>query len=88
MTTQIANSTLQQDGLKDSLLEFPDNQLLIDLCGEYDRNLAVIEEALDVQIVRRGNQLSILGTSAGLSEATAVLQSLYQRLEIGRPIEA
>jgi phosphate starvation-inducible PhoH-like protein len=48
----------------------------------------MIEKALDVQIVRRGNQLSILGPAAGLSEATAVLQSLYQRLELGRPIEA
>jgi len=88
VTTQIANNSFQQDGLKDSLLEFPDNRLLIDLCGEYDRNLAMIEKALDVQIVRRGNQLSILGAAAGLSEATAVLQSLYQRLELGRPIEA
>lgn len=88
MTTQLANNSSQQDGLKDSLLEFPDNRLLIDLCGEYDRNLAMIEKGLDVQIVRRGNQLSILGAAAGLSEATAVLQSLYQRLELGRPIEA
>lgn len=88
MTTQLANNSSQQDGLNDSLLEFPDNRLLIDLCGEYDRNLAMIEKALDVQIVRRGNQLSILGTAAGLPEATAVLQSLYQRLELGRPIEA
>jgi phosphate starvation-inducible PhoH-like protein len=88
VTTQLANNLSQQDGLKDSLLELPDNRLLIDLCGEYDRNLAMIEKALDVQIVRRGNQLSILGPAAGLSEATAVLQSLYQRLELGRPIEA
>ena len=48
----------------------------------------MIEKGLDVQIVRRGNQLSILGSAAGLSEATSVLQSLYQRLELGRPIEA
>jgi phosphate starvation-inducible PhoH-like protein len=88
VTTQLSNNSSQQDGLNDSLLEFPDNRLLIDLCGEYDRNLAMIEKALDVQIVRRGNQLSILGTAAGLPEATAVLQSLYQRLELGRPIEA
>ena len=88
MTTQFAENLSQQDGLQDSLLEFPDNRLLIDLCGEYDRNLAMIEKALDVQIVRRGNQLSILGTAAGLPEATAVLKTLYQRLELGRPIEA
>ena len=32
----------------EALLEFPDNRLLIDLCGEYDRNLAEIEQKLGV----------------------------------------
>jgi len=35
-------------------LEFPDNRLLIDLCGPYDKNLADIEQKLSVQILRRG----------------------------------
>ena len=43
------------------VLEFPDNRLLIDLCGAYDAHLAAIEKALEVQIIRRGNQLSVLG---------------------------
>ena len=30
----------------ETVLEFPDNRLLIGLCGEYDRNLALIDEAL------------------------------------------
>ena len=30
----------------ETLLEFPDNRLLIDLCGANDRHLARIEEAL------------------------------------------
>ena len=38
------------DAVTESLLEFPDNFLLIDLCGEYDRNLTTIEEKLSVQI--------------------------------------
>ena len=44
------------------LVEFPDNRLLIDLCGEYDKNLADLEQRLSVQILRRGNQLAILGS--------------------------
>ena len=34
-------------------LEFPDNRLMIELCGEFDKNLAKIEQQLDVQIIRR-----------------------------------
>ncbi|MEJ2035870.1 MAG: phosphate starvation-inducible protein PhoH, partial [Maritimibacter sp.] len=46
------------------LLEFSDNRLLIDLCGQFDRNLAQIEHQLSVQILRRGNQLAIHGDTA------------------------
>ena len=69
------------------LIEFPDNRLLIDLCGEYDRNLADIEQKLSVQIVRRGNQLAIHGEEAAQKEAVEVLQSLYERLETGKSVE-
>lgn len=69
------------------LIEFPDNRLLIDLCGEYDRNLADIEQKLSVQIVRRGNQLSIMGEESAQAQAADVLQSLYTRLEAGRDVE-
>lgn len=87
MTTQNPTSPSKKDGLKDSLIEFPDNRLLIDLCGAYDQHLAAIEKALDVQIIRRGNQLAILGSAAGLDEVTEILKALYQRLEAGRTIE-
>nr|WP_204115067.1 PhoH family protein [Shimia biformata] len=69
------------------MLEFPENRLLIDLCGEYDRNLAEIEQKLGVQIVRRGNQLVIHGEDAARAEAVEVLQSLYERLETGKSVE-
>lgn len=87
MTTQNPTSPSTKDGLKDSLIEFPDNRLLIDLCGAYDQHLAAIEKALDVQIIRRGNQLAILGSAVGLDEVTEILKALYQRLEAGRTIE-
>ena len=87
MTTQNPTSPFTKDGLKESLIEFPDNRLLIDLCGAYDQHLAAIEKALDVQIIRRGNQLAILGSAAGLDEVTEILKALYQRLEAGRTIE-
>ncbi|MDO5647644.1 PhoH family protein [Paracoccus sp. (in: a-proteobacteria)] len=70
----------------ETLLEFPDNRLLIDLCGANDRHLARIEEALGVHILRRGNQLAVVGTPESQAEAAGVLQGLYARLEQNRPV--
>ncbi|WP_417250584.1 PhoH family protein [Celeribacter sp.] len=76
------------DAVHETLLEFNDNRLLIDLCGEFDRNLAQIEHKLDVQIVRRGNVLSVMGNGPSRGKAAAVLQELYGKLEAGREVEA
>ncbi len=75
------------DTTTETLLEFPDNFLLIDLCGEYDRNLTTIEESLGVQIIRRGNQLAVLGPDEARKDGAHVLQALYSRLEAGRTLE-
>ncbi|MEM7289665.1 MAG: PhoH family protein [Pseudomonadota bacterium] len=76
-----------QTDIHETIVEFPDNFLLIDLCGEYDRNLADIEKSLSVQILRRGNQLAIIGDTDSATAARDVLTSLYQRLEEGRSVE-
>ena len=68
-------------------LEFPDNRLLIDLCGAFDRNLAHIEDKFSIQISRRGNQLSLSGDADDCAEAARVLRALYLRLEAGREVE-
>ncbi|MGC1496933.1 MAG: PhoH family protein [Sulfitobacter sp.] len=69
------------------VLEFPDNRLLIDLCGAYDAHLAAVEKALEVQIVRRGNHVSILGDADAAGQAEGILNTLYARLEGGRTVE-
>ncbi|WP_069299061.1 PhoH family protein [Neptunicoccus sediminis] len=71
----------------ESNLTFPDNRLLIDLCGEFDKNLTQIESALGVQIIRRGNELDVHGEADAVARAREALQSLYQRLEQGRDVE-
>ena len=76
-----------ESGPPGPVLEFSDNRLLIDLCGPYDQYLAAIEKALDVQIVRRGNFLTLLGEAQPTEAAAQVLQSLYARLEGGRGVE-
>lgn len=69
------------------LIEFDDNFLLIDLCGEHDKNLAEIERKLDVQLLRRGNQLSVLGEPEATARAREVLEALYARLEQGKDVD-
>ena len=73
--------------MHEEVVEFPDNRLLIDLCGEFDRNLAEIERTLGVHIHRRGNQLAAIGDAAPAREAVGVLRALYARLEQGKPVE-
>ena len=77
----------EHDATPEVIIEFPDNRLLIDLCGPHDRNIADIETKLSVQIVRRGNQLAVLGDEADQSKAVVVLQALYERLESGKSVE-
>ncbi|WP_404819084.1 PhoH family protein [Xinfangfangia pollutisoli] len=72
----------------ETILEFPDNRLLIELCGEFDRNLAQIEHQLGVHILRRGNRLAVIGEKSGRDQAAAVLRSLYAKLEGGRNVAA
>ena len=83
MAEDALSSTAVQN---ESRIEFPDNRLLAKLCGEYDRNLATIETELFVQIIRRGNQLVLIGDDESLASAVSILQSLYNRIEQGRDV--
>ena len=75
------------DAPLETLLEFPENRFLADLCGEFDRNLAQIEHGLGVQILRRGNQLSLHGDPEDRARTATLLQALYARAEQGRSLE-
>ena len=67
-------------------VEFPDNRLLAELCGEFDRNLTAVETDQAIQIVRRGNLLVLLGDIDACGRTVSILQSLYTRLEQGRHV--
>jgi phosphate starvation-inducible PhoH-like protein len=75
------------EALDETLVEFPDNRLLIELCGQFDRNLAAFEQGFGVVIMRRGNQLALHGPADQRARAVAGLETLYDRLESGRQIE-
>ena len=78
----------KSEDMVETVLEFPDNRLLIDLCGEFDRNLAQVEHQMGVNVLRRGNRLAVIGDKGARDQAAAVLRSLYARLEAGRTVAA
>ena len=86
MAITAPNPAATPDDPSDTLLEFPDNRLLIDLCGELDRNIVQIESRLGVAIHRRGNHLALHGPAPEREAAEQVLRGLYARLEQGRPV--
>ncbi|MFC3182334.1 PhoH family protein [Cypionkella sinensis] len=78
----------RSEDIVETVLEFPDNRLLISLCGEFDRNLAQVEHQMGVHVLRRGNRLSVIGDKVAREQAAAVLRGLYARLEQGRSVVA
>ncbi len=76
------------EDMVETLMEFPDNRLLIELCGEFDRNLAQVEHQMGVHVLRRGNRLAVIGDKLAREQAAAVLRGLYARLEAGKHVSA
>ncbi len=68
-------------------LVFDDNRLVSQLYGEFDQNIARLEQRLDIKITPRGNHLMLEGPAATLEQARRVLGSLYNRLETGGRVE-
>ena len=68
------------------LLEFGDNKLVAALSGAHQKHFARLEQRLSVLITQRGNLLAVSGPSDARARATAILRSLYARLEAGESI--
>ena len=67
-------------------LEFDDNRLLPALYGDFDRNLARVEQLLGVTVASRGNSIIITGDPALGQLAHVALQTLYERLAAGQDV--
>jgi phosphate starvation-inducible protein PhoH and related proteins len=66
---------------RDLVLAPADNIRLVELCGPLDEHLRQIEARLGVEVRRRGNRFQIVGLSAAIKQAEAVLQDLYTRAQ-------
>jgi phosphate starvation-inducible PhoH-like protein len=68
-------------------IRFSSNKLLVELCGELDVNLAQIENCAGVQIVRRGNELSIFGAKSDCELTKKVIADIYSDLKNGKTFD-
>ncbi|VDS04385.1 PhoH-like protein [Devosia equisanguinis] len=68
-------------------LAFEDNRLAAQLYGDFDQNLALIEQRLAVSATPRGNHVLLKGAASKVDQARRVLESLYTNLEEGRSVD-
>ncbi len=67
-------------------MAFEDNKLVSQLYGEFDENIALIEQRLEIQVSPRGNHLLLKGPTGAIEQARQVLEYLYAQLEEGQPV--
>jgi phosphate starvation-inducible PhoH-like protein len=73
-------------GGEPTVVYFDDIRLVRDLLGDYDANLAVLEDRLGVEAVVNGNAVSLRGPEPSCLTAKSVLEQLYGRLAQGEMI--
>ena len=73
----------KKTALESTNVFFEHNQFLPLLYGQQDAHLKRLEQALQVELVARGNMLSISGQKRDIEATEQLLQSLYQQIENG-----
>ncbi len=69
-------------------LEPDDMKQLANLCGEFNKNLHLIEQQLGVEINNRGNHFEIIGIPKLVDKACDTLLQLYNETQSGKPLTA
>jgi phosphate starvation-inducible PhoH-like protein len=64
-------------------ISFEDNRLLAILLGEFDGNLAIIEDRLNIDAYIHGNILTLEGSKEQCDMAQEILEHLYSRITTG-----
>lgn len=64
------------ESLVEVLLEFDRIEYAMNLFGNFDENLHLIEDSFDVKVISRDNNIRIVGSDEGVHKAKTVLQRL------------
>ncbi len=86
MSSHITSRGTEAGG-RSIVIDFDDNDLLPMLYGEFDRNLARIEQALEVSLSSRGNRVAITGAPTQATIARDALAALHDRLAQGLSVD-
>src|SRR4029078_511880 len=81
--TELKNMPSGASDMAHIVLTFDNNRLARALYGQFDENLARLEQKLGVDIHSRGNQLTIKGSSSAAEQARRALDNLYSILQKG-----
>ena len=84
-----ASTPALQDGASDMahiVLDFDSNRLASVLFGQFDENLAYIEQKLGVDVRSKGNQLILRGEATATAQARMALDHLYSLLQKGHDL--
>lgn len=82
------NSSGHASDMTHVVLAFDDNRLVSDLFGQFDQNLAILEQQLSVEATACGNHITIKGTAEACAQARGVLESLYAQIQNGQEVHA
>lgn len=84
--TDVKQSPSGASDMAHIVLNFDNNKHASALYGQFDENLARIEQKLGVDIRSKGNQLSVKGDAVAADQARRALDYLYELLEKGHEL--
>ncbi len=70
------------------VLTFENNRFASELFGQFDQNLKLLEERLNIDARARGNSVAISGDVTTTNQARRALDYLYERLQKGGSVDA
>ncbi|HRN88204.1 PhoH family protein [Hyphomicrobium sp.] len=70
------------------VVPFEDNRFLTRLLGEFDANLALVEDRLGIEAHAHGNVVILSGPEGSCDIARSVLEQLYERVSRGETVGA
>lgn len=70
------------EGITNTTLEVDRVEHVMELFGDFDKNVQIIEKAFGVKIISRDNEIKVSGSSEGVLKAKTVLKRLINHLVI------
>jgi phosphate starvation-inducible PhoH-like protein len=64
------------DNIVQKSIHFTDNEIMMNVFGNWDENLKIIEEALGVSVTVRDNEIKVSGNPAAVDKAVSVIENV------------